>query len=102
MMLQRSGGSTSDPGLMTEAQARQLAERVLRMATGVDEARVNITSSWTGNTRFADASITTSGGITDTSVTVTVTIGRKRASPSRATGPATPASRTRASPRRAA
>lgn len=82
MMLQRSGGSTSDPGLMTEAQARQLAERVLRMATGVDEARVNITSSWTGNTRFADASITTSGGITDTSVTVTVTIGRKRASSS--------------------
>jgi predicted Zn-dependent protease len=82
MMLQRSAGATSDPGLLTEAQARQLADRVLRMATGVDEARVNITSSWTGNTRFADASITTSGGITDTSVTVTVTVGRKRASSS--------------------
>ena len=42
---------------------------------------MNITSEWTGNTRFADASITTSGGTTDTS-SVTATIGRRRASAS--------------------
>jgi predicted Zn-dependent protease len=70
------------PGLLTDAEARRLAERVLALATGVDEARVNIESEWSGNTRFADASITTSGGITDTSVTVSVTIGHRRASAS--------------------
>ena len=43
---------------------------------------MNISSEWGGNTRFADASITTSGGVTNTSVTVTVTIGRRRASAS--------------------
>ena len=47
-----------------------------------DQARVNITSEWSGNTRFADANITTSGGITDTSLTMTVTIGKRRASAS--------------------
>ncbi len=54
---------------------------MLSFATA-DQTRVNITSEWSGNTRFADASITTSGGITDTSVTVTVTIGKRRASAS--------------------
>ena len=43
---------------------------------------MNVTSEWGGNTRFADASITTSGGVTNTTVTVTVTIGRRRASSS--------------------
>ena len=42
----------------------------------------NISSEWSGNTRFADANITTSGGVTDTSVTVTVTIGKRQASAS--------------------
>ena len=52
------------------------------MITGVDDARVNIASGWGGNTRFADGGITTSGGVTDTSVRVFVTIGRRRASAS--------------------
>jgi predicted Zn-dependent protease len=65
--------------LLTREQAKALADRVLSFSTG-DETRVNISSSWSGNTRFADASITTSGGMTDTSVSVTVTIGRRRAS----------------------
>ena len=70
------------PLLLDEPQARQLANRVLALATEVDETRVNISSDWSGNTRFADASISTSGGVTNTSVTITVTIGRKRASAS--------------------
>jgi len=67
---------------MTRDEAKALADRVLALAKGVDQARVNITSSWSGNTRFADASISTSGGITDVTVEVTVTIGRRRASAS--------------------
>ncbi|MBI4266270.1 MAG: TldD/PmbA family protein [Acidobacteria bacterium] len=71
-----------DPwGLLSREQARALADRVLA-ASMADQTRVNITSEWRGNTRFADASITTSGGTTDTSVSVTVTIGRRRASAS--------------------
>ena len=67
---------------MTREEAQTLANRVLALAKGVEQTRVNITSSWNGNTRFADASITTSGGITDVIVEVTVTLGRKRASAS--------------------
>ena len=65
---------------MTRDEAKALADRVLALCAGVDQARVNITSIRSGNTRFADASITTSGGITDVSVVVTITIGRRRAS----------------------
>jgi predicted Zn-dependent protease len=68
--------------LLTRDQAKALADRVLALSRSVDSTRVNINSEWGGNTRFADASITTSGGITDTSVTVTVTVGRRRASAS--------------------
>jgi predicted Zn-dependent protease len=64
---------------MTREEARALADRVLALSKA-DQTRVNIISEWGGNTRFADASITTSGGVTDVSVTVTVTVGRKRAS----------------------
>ena len=52
--------------LLTRDQAKALADRVLSFGEGAIETRVNITSEWSGNTRFADASITTSGGITDT------------------------------------
>jgi predicted Zn-dependent protease len=66
---------------VTRDEAKALADRVLAESKA-DETRVNITSEWAGHTRFADASITTSGGITDVSVTVTVTLGRKRAAAS--------------------
>ena len=69
------------PGLLSREQAKALADRVLSFSMA-DQARVNITSEWSGNTRFADANITTSGGVTDTSLTVTVTIGKRRASAS--------------------
>jgi predicted Zn-dependent protease len=69
----------SSSELLTREQAKALADRVLAMSTA-DETRVNITSTWTGNTRFADSSITTSGGTSDVTVRVTVTLGRRRAS----------------------
>ena len=66
-------------GLLSREQAKTLADRVLAMSKA-DQTRVNITSEWSGNTRFADASITTSGGVADTRITVTATVGRRRAS----------------------
>jgi predicted Zn-dependent protease len=71
----------ADAEFLSEEQARALAHRVLAFATA-DETRVNITSGWSGNTRFAGNEITTSGGTTNTTVTVTATIGKRRASSS--------------------
>ena len=62
----------SGDALLTRDQAKALADRVLKFSSA-DETRVNIASTWSGNTRFADSSITTSGGSADVSVTVTVT-----------------------------
>ncbi|HEY7567938.1 MAG TPA: TldD/PmbA family protein [Gemmatimonadaceae bacterium] len=64
---------------LTRDQAKALADRVLSFAKG-DQTRVFINSGWAGNTRFAGNEITTSGGTTNTSVTVTSTVGRRRAS----------------------
>jgi predicted Zn-dependent protease len=64
---------------LTREQAKALADRILAFAKA-DETRVNVSSGWSGNTRFAGNEITTSGGTTDTQVTVTSTIGRRRAS----------------------
>ena len=68
-----------DAEFLSRDDARALADRVLAFARA-DETRVTINSGWNGNTRFAGNEITTSGGITDTRVTVTSTIGRRRAS----------------------
>jgi predicted Zn-dependent protease len=68
-----------DGEYLSREQAKALADRVLAFAKA-DETRVNITTGWSGNTRFAGNEITTSGGSTNTTVTVTSTIGRRRAS----------------------
>lgn len=47
-----------------------------------DETHVAIASSWSGNSRFAGGGITTSGDSNDTTVSVTSTIGKRRASAS--------------------
>ena len=78
MSAQASGGRGGS-GLLSREDAKALAERVLALSAA-DQTRVNIRSDWSGNTRFADANITTSGGVTDTEVTVTATVGRRRAS----------------------
>ena len=67
--------------ILTREEARALTTRVLSFATA-DQTRVTVTSGWSGNTRFAASEITTAGGITDTDVTITSTIGRRRASAS--------------------
>src|SRR5688572_32839233 len=79
MRAQDRGPSAGSGALLSRDEARALADRVLKLSTA-DETRVNITSEWSGNTRFADSSITTSGGVTNVSVRVTATIGRRRAS----------------------
>src|SRR4051812_38360425 len=70
-----------DAEFVSEEQAQALAQHVLSFATA-DETRVNISSGWSGNTRFAGNEITTSGGSTNTVVTVTSTFGKRHASSS--------------------
>jgi predicted Zn-dependent protease len=67
--------------VLTREEAQALTRRVLSLSSA-DQTRVTVASERSGNTRFADGGITTSGGTTDTSVTVTVTFGRRRASSS--------------------
>jgi predicted Zn-dependent protease len=76
--------TTPAPGasaFLSRDEARGLTSRVLSFSNA-DQTRVTVISQRSGNTRFADGSITTSGGTQDTSVTVTVTFGRRRASSS--------------------
>ncbi|HEY0997844.1 MAG TPA: metallopeptidase TldD-related protein, partial [Gemmatimonadaceae bacterium] len=63
----------------TREEMEKLARRVLAFSKA-DEARVVIRSGWTGQTRFAGSEITTSGSSEDTTVTITSTIGKRRAS----------------------
>src|SRR5438045_1994782 len=71
----------ADVEFLSEEQAKTLAQRVMSFAKA-DETRVNIVSGWSGNTRFAGNEITTSVGTTNTLVTVTSMIGKRRASSS--------------------
>jgi Predicted Zn-dependent proteases and their inactivated homologs len=68
-----------DADFLGRDEAKALADRALALAKA-DETRVSINSSWSGNTRFAGNQITTNGGTIDTVVTITSTIGRRRAS----------------------
>jgi len=67
--------------LLTREAAQALADRILKMSTA-EQTRVTIVSSQDGNTRFADANITTSGNADNITINVTATIGRRRASAS--------------------
>ena len=67
--------------LLTREQAKAITDRALAFATA-DETRVSLQSGWSGNTRFAASEITTAGGTTDTVVTITSTVGKRRASAS--------------------
>src|SRR5262245_53388930 len=69
----------ADAEFLSREQTKALTDRVLSFAKA-DETRINITTGWAGNTRFAGNEITTSGGTTDTNVTVTSTVGKRRAS----------------------
>lgn len=65
--------------LMSRDAMQTLSKRILAMSTA-DETRVNITSSASGNTRFAAGDITTSGDVDDTQISITSTVGGRRAS----------------------
>ena len=67
--------------VLSRDDARALTSRVLSFSSA-DQTRVTIVSERSGNTRFADGSISTSGTNHDTALTVTVTFGRRRASSS--------------------
>ena len=77
----QNGSSIASSQLLTRDQAKALADRVLALSTA-DQMRVVIVSRWSGNTRFADGRITTSGGVSDTTLTITVAIGKRQASSS--------------------
>lgn len=66
-------------GGLSEAQARELAERALSLSRA-DEARVNLQSGLEGNTRFAVNQITTAGDVENTTFTVTSAFGTREAS----------------------
>ena len=67
--------------LLSESEARELANRILALSDA-EGTSVAITSSWTGNTRSAVNRITTAGEVRDTSVSVTARFGNRVASSS--------------------
>jgi predicted Zn-dependent protease len=73
--------SDPTPTLLAREQAKELADHVLSMSMA-DQTRVNIGQPVERQHAICRRSITTSGGITDTTVTVTVTVGKRRASAS--------------------
>jgi predicted Zn-dependent protease len=64
------------PRYLTEAEARELAQRVLTMSRA-DQARVNIVSGMESNTRFAVNQITTSGDAENASLSISSAFGRR-------------------------
>jgi predicted Zn-dependent protease len=69
----------ADEPFLSADDAKAIIAKVISYSTA-DETRVDIRSGWTGNTRFARGEITTSGGTTDTTVTISATVGKRRAS----------------------
>jgi len=67
------------PDLLTEAQAREIADKVLTLSSA-DGTSVGVSNGWTGNTRSAVNRITTAGEVTNTSVSVSARFGLREAS----------------------
>lgn len=63
---------------LSEEEARSLTERILAL-TSADEARVNLSSGWQGNTRYAVNRITTAGETTNVQAAITARFGRREA-----------------------
>jgi predicted Zn-dependent protease len=64
---------------LSRDEARALAERALSFSSA-EQARVNINSGSEGNTRFAVNQISTSGDVTDATLTITSAFGKRVAS----------------------
>jgi predicted Zn-dependent protease len=69
----------AEPRYLSRADAEALAQKVLSFTTA-DEARVNLNSATSGNTRWAMNQVSTSGDSYDANVTVTAAFGKKVAS----------------------
>jgi predicted Zn-dependent protease len=67
---------TARPGILTREEMETIARRALSFSVA-DEARVNISSTARGNTRFALNQITTGGDLQDVTVVVTSAFGRR-------------------------
>ena len=63
---------------LTEAESRALSQRILGMIDA-DDARVNLTSGWNGNTRYAVNRITTAGESVGVSASILARFGRRSA-----------------------
>jgi predicted Zn-dependent protease len=74
----RAPGFVEREALMTEAEARELVERVVAMSEA-DEIQVSVNSSQAGNTRFANNRMSTSGSVTDAQMGVQSSFGRRSA-----------------------
>lgn len=68
-----------DNRFFSREQAEALTRRVLALTTA-DDARVNLSSGASGNTRFAVNQVSTSGDVTDASLVVTTAFGKRVAS----------------------
>lgn len=64
---------------LSRDEAKALAERILAMSRA-EQARVNISSGSEGNTRFAVNQVSTSGDVTNATVTITSAFGKRVAS----------------------
>lgn len=76
--MRRDGRRHGRRGLSPQ-EARELAGRILRLSSA-DEARVNLSSGWNGNTRYAVNRITTAGEFESVQASITVRFGRREAS----------------------
>jgi predicted Zn-dependent protease len=68
-------------GTMTRAEAQQICERALSFSQA-DQCLVNLNQAMTGNTRFAQNQMSTSGDTFDGGITITSAFGQKTASAS--------------------
>lgn len=64
--------------VLSEGEARALSERILALVHA-DEARVNLSSGWDGNTRYAVNRITTAGDVDGVTASIMVGFGRRSA-----------------------
>ena len=66
--------SSERPRFLSEADCRDIAQRLARYAKGGGETAVHIVSRWTGNVRWARNRITTTGEDRNNRITVTRTL----------------------------
>lgn len=67
-----------NPAPMARAEAEALVARVVKMSKA-ESIHVSLGNGYTTNVRFADNTVTTAGGVLDSSVTVTSSFGPKHA-----------------------